>query len=92
MAYELVWSEQADADFGEFDIATKRKIKSRLEFLRANYDTIKDSKNITPLIGAKGKFRFKINDKLRAIFEVDGAVLKILLLRIKWRKDAYEDI
>ncbi len=90
--YELLISEVAERNINEFSVDEKILIAEKLRYLAKNFELLKRTKKIRKLQGYDNYYRFIISRKIRAIFEVDGTNITILILRIGKRKNIYSDL
>lgn len=82
----LDFTKEAYKNFSNFNKFEQNKISEKFDYLLQNYETLKNSKNITALVGFKNKYRYKISKDIRAIFT---NTITILILKIGYRKDIY---
>ena len=76
---ELEFSEIAIKDLLEFNIADRRLITQKIEYLVQNFNLLKKSKKIRELKGKhKGLYRFVVARKIRVIFQLKEEGLIIL--------------
>jgi len=88
---ELEFSEIAIKDLLEFNIADRRLITQKIEYLVQNFNLLKKSKKIRELKGKhKGLYRFVVARKIRVIFQLKEEGLIILIVRVGKRKDIYD--
>ena len=90
--YKLKLTEIAEKDLKKFPSEEKVLIAKKLKYLAENFNSLKNTKKVRKLQGYENYYRFVISKKIRAIFEVDGDELIILVLRIGKRKDIYRDL
>jgi len=90
--YKLLISEVAEKDLEKFNSDERIFIAEKLKYLAENFEILKRTKKVKKLQGYDTYYRFVISKKIRAIFEVNGNQLIILILRIGKRKDIYKDL
>lgn len=90
--YKLKLTEIAEKDLKKFPSEEKVLIAKKLKYLAENFNSLQNTKKVRKLQGYENYYRFVISKKIRAIFEVDGDELLILVLRIGKRKDIYRDL
>jgi len=90
--YKLLISEVAEKDLEEFATDEKIFIAEKLKYLAENFEILKRTKKVKKLQGYDSYYRFVISRKIRAIFEVDGDKLILLILRIGKRKNIYNNL
>ena len=89
--YKLELTDVALKNLKAFNHAEQQLIAKKLRYLAENFDVLKQSKKITELKGTEYRhYRFVIARKIRAIFEVQGETVVLLVLRIGRRKDVYD--
>ena len=83
MTHKLVYTKTAFSDIKKLDIASKKRIKNKIEMFSEN-----------PIFHAKklinfsiGEYRWRVGD-YRVIFDLDGE--NIVILRIKHRRESYK--
>lgn len=86
------FTESALSDLDCFNKTDIEYIIKKLEYFASNYDILKTSKNVTPIVGHNGVFRYVIKKKIRAIYTIKNNKIEILILRISFRKNAYDDL
>lgn len=86
------FTETALNDLDSFNKSDNEYIIKKLEYFATNYDILKTSKNVTPVVGHSGLFRYVIKKKIRAIYTIKNNKIEILILRISFRKNAYDDL
>lgn len=87
---QIEFSQEAESFLDTLNKKDYEKIKNKLLYLSQNYDVLKNSKNITYLVGFTDIFRYKISDSIRAIFKIKDDRITILILKISYRKDVYK--
>jgi len=92
MAYILKIAETAEKDLEKFQMDERIFIAKKLKYLAENFEALKNTKKVKKLQGYDRFYRYIISRKIRAIFEVNGDELIILILRIGKRKSIYDDI
>ena len=90
--YKLKISEIAEKDLEKFSIDERVFIAEKLKYLADNFEILKRTKKVKKLQGYDRYYRYVISRKIRAIFEVEGEELIILILRVGKRKDVYKDL
>lgn len=85
----LEYSDLALKNLSDFNHAEAIKIRKKLDYLALNYEDLRNSKNITSLVNFSNLYRYKISNKLRALFELKDGKITILILKIGYRKDIY---
>ncbi len=90
--YKLLISEVAEKDLEKFSVDEKVFIAEKLKYLSENFEVLKRTKKIKKLQGYDKYYRYVISRKIRAIFEVEGDKLIILILRVGKRKDIYKNL
>lgn len=90
--YKLLISEIAEKDLENFSNDEKVFIAEKLKYLAENFEILRKSKKVKKLQGYDKYYRYVISQKIRAIFEVEGDRLIILILRIGRRKDIYKGL
>jgi len=90
--YKLLISEVAEKDLEEFTTDERIFIAEKLKYLAENFEILKRTKKVKKLQGYESYYRFVISRKIRAIFEVDGDKLILLILRIGKRKNIYDNL
>ncbi len=76
----------------KFTVDERVFIAEKLKYLADNFESLKRTKKVKKLQGYDEYYRYVISRKIRAIFEVEGDKLVILILRIGKRKDIYKDL
>lgn len=89
--YKVIYSKKSDKDLEALDLDVARRITSKIEFFAEQknplwFATKLKRQNI-------GDYRFRVGD-YRIIFDIDEkGIIKILfILRIKHRKEIYDDL
>ncbi len=82
--YELIYSPHALKTLEKLDKSTQGRIVYALERLRIR----PESCDIKRLVGMLG-YRFRVGD-YRVIFDIDENKLKILVLKLGYRKNIYD--
>ena len=90
--YKLKISEVAEKDLEKFSVDERVFIAEKLKYLAENFEVLKRTKKVKKLQGYDRYYRYVISRKIRAIFEVEGNKLIILILRVGKRKDIYKDL
>ena len=90
--YKLKISEVAEKDLEKFSVDERIFIAEKLKYLAENFEILKKTKKVKKLQGYDRYYRYVISRKIRAIFEVEGNKLIILILRVGKRKDIYKDL
>ena len=90
--YKLKISEVAEKDLEKFSVDERIFIAEKLKYLAENFEILKRTKKVKKLQGYDRYYRYVISRKIRAIFEVEGNKLIILILRVGKRKDIYKDL
>ncbi|WP_457621968.1 type II toxin-antitoxin system RelE family toxin [Persephonella sp.] len=90
--YKLLISEVAEKDLEKFSVDERIFIAEKLKYLAENFEVLKRTKKVKKLQGYDKYYRYVISRKIRAIFEVEGDKLIILILRVGKRKDIYNDL
>ncbi len=90
--YKLKISEVAEKDLEKFPVDERIFIAEKLKYLAENFEILKKTKKVKKLQGYDRYYRYVISRKIRAIFEVEGNKLIILILRVGKRKDIYKDL
>ena len=90
--YKLKISEVAEKDLEKFSVDERVFIAEKLKYLAENFEILKRTKKVKKLQGYDRYYRYVISRKIRAIFEVEGNKLIILILRVGKRKDIYKDL
>ncbi|NPA52537.1 MAG: type II toxin-antitoxin system RelE/ParE family toxin [Aquificae bacterium] len=90
--YKLLFSEIAEKDLEKFSTDERIFIAQKLKYLAQNFDLLKKTKKVKKLQGYERYYRYVISRKIRAILEVEGDKLVILILRVGKRKDIYKDL
>ena len=89
--YRLRITATAKKGLQKFNHAEQQMIAKKLRYLAQNFSELKAGKKVTELKGTETKcYRFFIARRIRAIFEVDGEELILLILKIGRRKDIYD--
>lgn len=86
---KILLSDIAEKSLSKLNKLDQQITIKKLEFLRVNYDSLKNSKNIKRLVNSD-KFRYKISNKLRALFEICESYITIHILEIGQRENFYE--
>ncbi|WP_029523029.1 type II toxin-antitoxin system RelE/ParE family toxin [Persephonella sp. KM09-Lau-8] len=90
--YKLKISEVAEKDLEKFSVDERVFIAEKLKYLAENFEILKKTKKVNKLQGYDKYYRYIISRKIRAIFEVEGNKIIILILRVGKRKDIYKDL
>ncbi len=90
--YKLLISEVAEKDLEKFSVDERIFIAEKLKYLAKSFEVLKRTKKVKKLQGYDKYYRYVISRKIRAIFEVEGDKLIILILRIGKRRDIYKDL
>lgn len=86
MKYQILITPSAKKDIKKLDQVVKVRIQKKLEYFAKNNDPLVFA---TALVGSKiGSYRWRIG-VFRVIFDVDND--KIVILRIRHRRDVYKD-
>jgi len=87
------FSEQAVKDLKDFNAIERTLIAKKIEYLAANFESLKTTKKVHELKGTAydGQYRYTIAIKIRALFFFENGELLLLILRVGKRKDVYED-
>lgn len=67
-------------------------IDDKINYLAQNYEQLKKSKKVTEIKNHNSLLRYKINDKIRAIFTLINDEIEILIIRVDFRKNIYDDL
>ena len=85
MKFELKIESRARNDIQSLDSVVQKRVAKKLKFYLDQDDPIQYAKK---LVDSKvGNYRWRIGN-FRAVFDIDGNVIK--LLRIQHRKDVYK--
>lgn len=84
--YTLDIEPQAQQDLARLDAAIRQRLGKRLDWLVAHFDEIQPES----LTGQwAGHFKFRVGD-WRIIYQVDYAARRIVVHRIRHRREVYE--
>lgn len=86
------FTDTALSDLDKFNKKDIEFIIKKLEYFANNYDVLKNSKNVTAIVNHSGFYRYVIKKDLRAIYTIKNNKIEILILRISFRKNAYDDL
>ncbi len=82
MAYQIVWSIQAEKELKKLEFGIARRIHEKISEL-----TTDPFRNSIKLVGEKG-YRIRIGD-YRVIFDIEHNSLRILILKVAHRSAVY---
>jgi mRNA interferase RelE/StbE len=89
MVYAIEFEPQALKELGAIDRTAQRLIREKIVLLGENYAALKNN-----IIQLKGKqeplFRLRVAD-YRIIFSKDEARIVILIVRVRHRREVYEE-
>lgn len=85
----LEYTDFALKNLADFNRQEAIKIRKKLDYLAQNYEDLRNGKNITSLVNFSNLYRYKISNKLRALFEIRDDKITILILKVGFRKDIY---
>jgi mRNA-degrading endonuclease RelE of RelBE toxin-antitoxin system len=78
---------RAKKDLEGFDVSTQRKIIKKIKFYLAAPNPLRFAKLLTD--SPYGTYRFRVLGKIRVIFILETGAERIIITRIRFRKDAY---
>lgn len=87
---KLEYTDYALKNLSDFNRTEAIKIRKKLDYLALNYEDLRNGKNITSLVNFSNLFRYKISNKLRALFEIRDDKITILILKVGYRKNIYD--
>ena len=82
MEFQIIWSESAAKELKKLDRSIAKRIHRKVSTLSKN-----PYRNITKLTGVP-YFRLRVGD-YRAVFDIQGETLRILVLKVGHRKNIY---
>jgi mRNA interferase RelE/StbE len=83
MHYQIIWSEPAANQIRKLDRQLAKRIFHKVSELKED-----PFRYVTKLVGSPN-YRLRVGD-YRVILEIQGSLLKILVLKIGHRKDIYK--
>jgi len=89
---KLKYSDKALKDLKSFTQPDRVLIVKKIEYLRENFELLKESKKVTQLKGTQfdNQYRFVIARKIRVLFRIIDDEIVLLVLRVGQRKSIYE--
>lgn len=84
---DYVLTQRARHDLKRFDIPTQRKIIEKVHFYLSAPEPLRFAKTLTD--SPYGTYRFRILGKIRVIFIHEPEEGRIVLTRIRFRKETY---
>jgi len=90
MKYEIIFTSKAKAEFLILERNLQKRIAGKLRFFVDSGNPLQYAKKLKDF--RLGAYRFRVGD-YRIIFDLDknGEINILMILRIKHRKDVYED-
>ncbi|TAH49266.1 MAG: type II toxin-antitoxin system RelE/ParE family toxin [Chloroflexota bacterium] len=84
--YSLDFQSQARQDLGRLSASARQRLAKRLDWFIAHFDELQPE----PLTGKwAGYFKFRVGD-YRVIYQVDRAARRIIVHRIRHRREVYK--
>ncbi len=86
------YSDKSLKDLKSFPLPERTLIVKKIEYLRDNFELLKESKKVTQLKGTQfpNQYRFVVARKIRVLFRVIDDEIILLVLRVGQRKSIYE--
>ncbi|SFV51637.1 hypothetical protein MNB_SM-7-1037 [hydrothermal vent metagenome] len=89
---KLKYSDKALKDLKKFSQPDRVLIAKKIEYLRENFELLKESKKVTQLKGTQfdNQYRYVVARKIRVLFRIIEDEIVLLVLRVGQRKSIYD--
>jgi len=87
MAYRIEFTKSAEKELTRLPKADRRRVANKIDSLSQN----PRPRNAKRLLAAEGLYRVRYGD-YRIVYQIQGRVLTVVVVRIRHRKDVYRNL